>query len=499
MHPLDPAGDENSHPSDSNHNPMLAATRYKWLSLAAVGSGVLMATIDISIVNVSLPTLVHALRTDFPTIQWVILSYVLVLTSTMLSMARLGDLVGKKKIYLLGLFIFTLGSFLCGLSPSVGWLIGFRALQGCGAVMVQSLGMALVTEAFPAQERGRALGVMGGVVSVGLALGPPIGGMIIGLASWRWIFLINIPIGFVAIGATWLFISSPEIKRAGQHFDLLGGLALLATIIAYALGMTIGEHRGFSDVPVLSLLFAAAVGLALFILVEKKSSQPMLNPALFKNALFSINLLMGWLVFIVLGGTFTLPFYLELVKGYQTEKVGLLMMVVPISMGLISIIAGTLSDRFGPRGITLAGLLLLVVGCLSIAGLTVETTTGGYVLHLLPLGLGLGLFLAPNNSAVMGAAPQEHLGVASGLLALTRTMGHTTGIPLAGVLFTTGMMASGRVRSAADLSQAPPQDLVNGLTATFHTTALMIAIATALAALALWLERRRPAEKSPNL
>jgi len=492
LHPLDPAGNEYSHPSDSNHNPGLDGTRYKWLSLAAVGLGVLMATIDISIVNVSLPTLVQALRTDFPTIQWVILSYVLVITSTMLSMARLGDMVGKKRIYQLGLTVFTLGSFLCGLSPSVGWLIGFRALQGCGAVMVQSLGIALVTEAFPAQERGRALGVMGGIVSVGLALGPPIGGLIIGLASWHWIFLINIPIGILAIGATGLFIPSLETKRGDQRFDLPGGLVLLATIIAYALGMTIGQHLGFRNTQVLLLLSGAVLGLGLFILVEKNSSQPMLSPALFKNVLFSINLIMGWLVFIVLGGTFTLPFYLELVKGFPTVKVGLLMMVVPLSMGLISLAAGALSDRFGPRGISLLGLLLLVAGCLSIAGLKVETTAVGYILHLLPLGLGLGLFLAPNNSAVMGGAPKEHLGVASGLLALSRTLGHTTGIPLAGVLFTTGMMASGRVPSAADLSQAPPQDLVNGLAATFHTTALMITIATALAALAFWLDRRRP-------
>ena len=490
MHPLDPAVIINSHPSDQNHSP--GSARHKWLSLAAVGLGVLMATIDISIVNVSLPTLVKTFRTDFPTIQWVILSYVLVITSTMLSMAHLGDLVGKKKIYLLGLTIFTFGSLLCGMSPSVYWLIGFRALQGFGAVMVQSLGTALVIEAFPARERGRALGVIGGIVSVGLALGPPVGGLIIGLASWRWIFLINIPIGFLAIGAIGLFIPSLETKRGEHHFDVLGGLILLATIIAYSLGMTMGQHLGFRNAQVLLLLLGAGLGLGLFIAVEKKSSQPMLAPKLFKNTLFSINLLMGWLVFIVLGGTFTLPFYLELVKGYPTETVGWLMMVVPVSMGLISLVAGALSDRFGPRGISLAGLLLLVVGSLSIAGLGVETTTGGYILHLLPLGCGLGLFLAPNNSAVMGAAPKEHLGVASGLLALSRTMGHTTGIPLAGVLFTAGMMASGRVTSAADLTQAPPQDLVNGLAATFHTTALMIAFATALAALAYWLDRRRP-------
>ncbi|MBI5582388.1 MAG: MFS transporter [Deltaproteobacteria bacterium] len=461
--------------------------------MAAVGLGVLMATLDMSIINVSLPTLVQVLGTDFPTIQWVILAYVLVITSTMLSMARLGDMVGKKRIYLLGLVIFTIGSGLCGLSPTVNWLIGFRALQGCGAVMVQSLGIALVTEAFPARERGRALGVISGIVSVGLALGPPVGGLIIGLAGWHWIFLINVPIGFLALGATWLFIPAPKTERTGQHFDVSGGLILSATIVAYSLGMTMGQYLGFREARVLLLLAGAVLGLGLFIGVEKKSPQPMLNPRLFKNILFSLNLLMGWLVFIVLGGTFTLPFYLELVKGFTTEQVGLLMMIVPLSMGLISVFSGALSDRFGPRGITLVGLLLLAFGCLSLGNLKVETTVWEYIFKLLPFGAGLGFFLAPNNSAVMGGAPKEHLGVASGLLALSRTLGHTTGIPLAGVLFTAGMMASGRVRSAADLSQAPPQDLVNGLTATFHTTAVMIFIAAALAVLAFWLDRRRGA------
>jgi EmrB/QacA subfamily drug resistance transporter len=453
--------------------------------------GVLMATIDISIVNVSLPTLVQSLRTDFPTIQWVILSYVLVISSTMLIMARLGDLVGKKRIYLLGLSVFTFGSLLCGMAPSVYWLIGFRALQGCGAVMVQSLGIALVTEAFPARERGRALGVMGGIVSVGLALGPPVGGMIIGMASWHWIFLINIPIGLLAIVATASFIPAFSPFREKIRFDVPGGLVLLATIAAYALAMTMGQHLGFREIRVLALLTGAGTGLGLFIFLEIKSPLPMLNPQLFRNILFSINLLMGWLVFIVLGGTFTLPFYLELVKGLPTEQVGLLMMVLPVAMGTVSIFAGNLSDRFGPRGISLLGLFLLVGGCLAIGSLDVETTLGGYLLRLLPFGLGMGLFQAPNNSAVMGAASKEHLGVASGLLALSRTLGHTTGIPLAGVLFTTGMAASGRVTAGADISQAPPQDLVNGLAATFHTTALIMALAIALAVLAWRLARRR--------
>jgi EmrB/QacA subfamily drug resistance transporter len=478
-------------PPDQTQQPTLASAPKKWFSLAAVGLGVLMATIDISIVNVSLPTLVQALRTDFPTIQWVILSYVLVISSTMLIMARLGDLVGKKRVYLLGLGVFTGGSFLCGLAPTVYWLIGFRALQGCGAVMIQSLGLALVTEAFPARERGRALGVMGGIVSVGLALGPPVGGMIIGMTSWQWIFLINIPIGLLALIATALFIPALSPLREKSRFDVPGGLILLSVIAAYALAMTMGQYLGFREIRVMTLLTGAGIGLGLFIFLEIKSAQPMLNPQLFRNILFSINLLMGWLVFIVLGGTFTLPFYLELVKGLPTEQVGLLMMVLPVAMGVVSIFAGNLSDRFGPRGISLLGLLLLIGGCLSISTLDTDTTLIGYLLRLLPFGLGMGLFQAPNNSAVMGVAPREHLGVASGLLALSRTLGHTTGIPLAGVLFTAGMTASGRVRSAADLAQAPARDLVNGLTATFQTTALIMAAAIALAVLAWRLDRGR--------
>jgi MFS family permease len=207
-----------------------------------------------------------------------------------------------------------------------------------------------------------------------LALGPPLGGMIIGLVSWHWIFLINIPIGLLAIVATSLFIPALLPQRGTPRFDVPGGLILLATISAYALAMTMGQHLGFRESRVLTLLTGAGLGLGLFIFVEIKSDRPMVNPQLFRNILFSINLLMGWLVFIVLGGTFTLPFYLELVQGYPTMKVGLLMMVLPVSMGLISIFAGVLSDRLGPRGISLGGLLMMVVGCLAIG--TLEVSTG---------------------------------------------------------------------------------------------------------------------------
>lgn len=204
------------------------ASARKWLAFVAIGSGALISTLDVSIVNVSLPTMVEQLQTDFATIQWVILSYVLVITSMMMGVARLGDMYGKKKLYIIGMGVFTFASLLCGLSPNVGWLIGFRGFQGCGAVMMQALMAALITEIFPAHERGRALGAMGSIVSVGLALGPAIGGILIGTVGWRSIFLINVPVGIAGALATWRLVPRSRNLRPEQRFDFTGAAVLFS-------------------------------------------------------------------------------------------------------------------------------------------------------------------------------------------------------------------------------------------------------------------------------
>ena len=462
----------------------------KWGAMLAVGLCVIMATLDTSIVNISLPTLVEELETNFATIQWVILSYVLVLTSLTLGVGRLGDMLGKKIIFMAGLVVFTTGSLLCGLSPGVGWLIGFRALQGVGAVMVQALGTAIVTEVFPASERGRALGIIGGTVSVGLALGPPIGGIIIGLLGWRWVFWVNVPLGAIAFVAALKYIPPLLKPEKGQHFDAVGALIMMVTLVTYGLGMTLGQHNGFDDGLVLTVLAAALGGLIIFSLVEIRTRQPMLDPALFKNIYFTINLIMGFLTFIVVSGTFVIPFYLELVKGYPPEKVGLLMMVVPVTMGLVAPAAGVLSDRFGSRGISVLGLIVVVGGCLAMSSLDSEVTEIGYILRLAPMGLGMGLFLSPNNSAVMGAVARERLGVASGLLALTRTMGHTTGLPLMGAIFTTMVLGADHLTSGAEVTSASPQALVAGISGTFYFAAISVGLATLLAAMVFFKSRQ---------
>lgn len=477
--------------TEKGSGPTRPGATHKWGAMTAVGLSIFMATLDVNIVNVSLPTLVTALRTDFATIQWVILGYILVVTSMTLSMARLGDMRGKRTLFACGLTLFTLGSLLCGLSPGVYWLIGFRMVQGLGAAVTQALGAAIVTEAFPSSERGKAMGFIGSTVSVGLAMGPALGGLLIGTLGWRSVFLINLPIGVLAVWATFRFVPPSAGEGDGRGFDFSGAVLILFLMGTYALGMTLGQRQGFGHPMSMGLLMAAALFLAAFVLVEKRMISPMVDLSLFKNTLFSINLLMGWLVFIVVATSFTLPFYLENVKAFRPQVVGLLMMILPVSMGLCAPIAGSLADRFGARGVSLVGLLVCIAGCLSISSLDQHVGTLGTALRLVPLGAGMGLFQSPNNSAIMGAVPQNRIGLASGLMTLSRTLGHTTGIPLAGTAFTAWVLGAAEVPGLTDVTQAPPHALVSGLSGVYRTAAAVIAAATALAVVALLLDNRR--------
>lgn len=333
--------------------------------MLGIGMGVLMFTIDTSAVNIVLPTLVQTLQTTFATIQWVVLSYLLVITALVLGAARLGDIFGKKRLYLGGLVVFTISSMLCGLAPGVYSLIAFRGLQGLGAVFISALGAAIITEVFPDSERGRALGIIGAVVSLGVALGPTVGGLLIQIAGWRTIFWINVPIGIVATFIIIRFVPASRGSGAKQRFDALGALIMTVTLTCFALGMTDGQNQGFSSGTTITLLTTAAIGLACFLALEARIKQPMLDLRIFRNLQFSLSLLTGVLVFIVIAGIiFILPFFLEWVLQYSTQQVGLLLAVSPILGGIIAPISGSLSDRFGPRIISLIGLVLMVIGCL---------------------------------------------------------------------------------------------------------------------------------------
>lgn len=464
----------------------------KWYAMIGVGTGVLMATLDASIVNISLPILVEQLNTNFATISWVVLAYGLVVTALMLGVARLGDMFDKKRIYMAGLFLFTVASLLCGLAPSVYWLIAFRALQGLGAAMTQALGMAIVTEAFPAAERGKALGTIGAVVSTGIAIGPPLGGLLIGLVGWRSIFLINVPIGILAVWIVHRFAPSSS-TRPNQRFDGAGALILFATLVCYALGMTLAQSQGAAAAQPRLLLLAAALGFGLFLWIERRVAQPMIDLGMFRNPLFSINLAMGFLVFTVLAGGFLMPFFLQLAKGYSVQQVGLLLMVNPIVTGLLAPLAGTLSDRFGSRRMSMIGLAVIIGGCLLVSTLNESVGVAGFLLRFLPFAIGIGLFQAPNNSAIMGTALRERMGIVSGLVGLSRTLGSSTGLPMIAALFATLVITAGALPAGTDPTTAPPAALIAGINGVYRIAAVVIAVSFFLSWLALRIDARQKA------
>ena len=461
-------------------NPPEVDYRRKWHAMAAVGAGVFLATVDGSIINVSLPTLVRSLDTEFAVVQWVVLGYLLTITTSMLSIGRVADIVGKKSIYMLGFIVFTVGSALCGLALSVYWLITFRVVQAVGAAMVMALGAAILTEAFPPEERGKAMGLIGAIVSVGIVVGPALGGVIIGALSWRWIFYVNLPVG--VLGTILAARNVPDFKPTGQQrFDYWGALTLCLSLLSLLLGLTFGQQQGFFK-PVVGLLIGLwLLLLIVFIRIEKKVSQPMIDLQLFGNMLFSINLATGFISFVGLAGVMILmPFYLENILGFKITHVGLLMGIVPVMLGISAPFAGALSDRAGTRRITVMGLAIMLGGYLAAGTLSGDTSAWGYLFRMFVLGLGIGTFISPNNSAIMGSASRRQLGIVSGFMAITRTLGQTVGVAAMGAVWAgrTAFYAGGRMQSGATL--APSEAQVAALQDTFHASAVLLAIALLL-------------------
>lgn len=462
----------------------------KWYVMAAVAMGIFQATIDGSIVNIALPTIARELHVDFAMVQWVVLSYLLTVTTLMLSVGRLADMVGKKALYITGFITFTGGSVLCGLTPDITWLISFRVLQGLGAALVMALGAAIITEAFPPTERGQALGISGLMVSIGIVIGPTLGGLLIDLLSWRWIFFVNVPVGI--LGTLMVLRYVPDMRPVGnQRFDFVGASALAICLLSFLLALTLGQRSGFEQRQPTLLLGNAIFALVLFILIEHSSQHPIIALELFQANLFTVNLISGFISFVLIAGClFLMPFYLEHVSGYTTRQVGLLLATIPITLGIAAPISGWISDRTGPRPMTVLGLLVLLIGYYTCTTLNAQTTTGGYILRFLLIGLGTGIFQSPNNSAIMGTALQTQLGVVSGLLATMRTLGQMTGIAVLGAVWAGRIMVYTGDSTASGITTAPIMAQVAALQDTFMVGSAGIALALILSGWGLVQERR---------
>jgi EmrB/QacA subfamily drug resistance transporter len=353
-----------------------------------------------------------------------------------------------------------------------------------------ALGAAILTEAFPREERGRALGFSGSIVSIGIIVGPTLGGLIIDALSWHWIFFVNIPVGIAGTFMVLKFVPK-TVRRTGQRFDYAGALTLFVSLLSFLLALTLAQDAGLGNSVVLMLLGVFVIFLAVFHYLEIRVDQPMIDLALLKNSEIATGLTLGFTTFVAMAGTVLLmPFYLENVLGYTPRHVGLLLAVVPAAVGIVSPVSGTLSDRFGTRPMTVAGLLFLLVGLYAVSTLGENTNSLGYIIRFLPIGLGMGLFQSPNNSAIMGSAPQERLGVASGLLALTRTVGQTSGIAILGAIWASRVSVHSSTTMVGGTTTASAAAQVAALDDTFKIVVVIVALVITFTAVIGYSRRR---------
>jgi len=408
---------------------------YKWKAMFIVWIGIFMATLDGSIVNVALPTLTKYFNTDITTIEWVIMAYLLTITSLLLSLGRLSDMIGRKTIFAGGLAVFTIGSGLCALSVTEGQLILFRVIQGIGAAMTMATGIAIITHAFPPRERGKAMGLIGTVVSIGAMAGPVAGGFLIKNIGWQSMFYINIPVGIFGTAMAFKVLQNDE-TAPGQIFDTPGALTLFISLTSLLLALSRGQELGWGS-SYISLLFVLfIVFFNLFVFVENKARQPMMELQHFRNRPFAAANISAFISFIAMSSTILLmPFFLEKELRYSPQQIGLVFLSVPLVMSVVSPLSGWLSDKTNSYILSSIGVGIACVSILSLSFMSSSSSFIDVTLSLAALGLGMGLFQAPNNSIIMGSLPKEKLGIAAGTLGTMRNMGMVIGIAISGAVF----------------------------------------------------------------
>ena len=411
-------------------------TAGKWAVMAIIAIGVFMATLNSSIVNISLPTIARNFGVPLSgAVEWVVIAYLVTTTAILLTSGRLADMVGRKVIWGVGLVVFTASSAVCGLAPSLGILIASRAVQGLGGALLMAISPAMLTNAFPAQERGRALGFNAITVSLGISVGPILGGMITASLSWRWIFYVNVPIGIIGLIAT-LLVLKERIRRSPGRFDPLGAVLIATGMAGLTAGLSFGQEMGWTSPLILTLLIVGLVALIALPFVEQHVRHPILALELLHNRVFNSSILSLLLSFLALTAVgFMMPFYFEQLRGFSTMLSGMLLTPVPLMLALIAPFSGSLADRIGSRWLAASGLTIACLGLVLISQLNEHSSIFDIVWRLVFTSIGQGLFQAPNNSALLGAAPRHLQGSASGFLATGRTMGQSVSIAIAGAVF----------------------------------------------------------------
>jgi EmrB/QacA subfamily drug resistance transporter len=437
--------------------PDIRHSRRRWGVLAILCVGVFMLLLDGTIVNIAIPDILTSFQTGFSEVEWVMNAYLLVFAVLLITTGRFGDLYGRKLLFIGGTVLFTLASLACGLAPGIGWLIGFRALQGLGGAMMMPNTLSIIANVFPPEERGKAMGFWGGVSGISLALGPSLGGVLVDAASWRWIFFINVPIGVVLLVFALRYLPESTDPTSVKQIDYPGVIVLTASLFALTFALIEGQNYGWTSGLILGLFAAAVVGFAVFMLIQRRQVQPLMDLSLFKDRTFSVtNAVALLMMFGMMGVFFLLPVFLQAILGYSAIKAGLVMTPLAAIVIVASPTSGTLSDRIGPKWLMFAGMLIAAAGFyLTRRVMVTDGSWKNFVLPFVISGFGIGMVMPPSTSAVMGSVIPEKAGQASGVLSSVRQIGSLLGIAVMGAVLQNRAASYLQTEIGAKLDAAP--------------------------------------------
>jgi len=453
--------------------------RSPWAVLAVLCLGLFMILLDGTIVNIAIPHIQTYFTTNFSNIEWVMNAYILTFAVLLVTLGRFGDLWGRRKLFVGGMVLFTLGSLACGLAPSIYLLIAFRVVQGVGGAAMMPSTLSIIATVFPADKRGAAMGVWGGVSGLASGLGPVLGGIILQYVtwptvagSWRWIFLVNIPVGVIGVILALRIVPESKNPTAVETLDLPGVGLISASLFCLTFALVEGQKYGWTSAVILGLFAAAVVAFSLFYWREHRVRQPLIDFSLFRSVNFAAGNATGLLLSAaMMGAFFTIPIFLQSVLGFSAIKAGLVMAPMSVVIIFAAPLAGSLSDRLGSKWIVAAGMFILAFGLAWMAGLvpgvakiSPATTSSSLLAPFLISGIGIGLAVAPVTSAVMATAPKERVGNASGVLSTMRQVGSLMGIAILGAVLqnrVTANVTSG-VQAVQGMPAAIKQKIIAG-------------------------------------
>ena len=421
------------------------ARHYAWLAYIAAALSILATAADRGASNVILPDIGEYFQADLPTIQWVQITYLVVVTSLMLPMGRLGDIIGKKKTVIYGLIIFISGDILCSFSTSLEMMFVSRSIQGLGAAMIQGIAMAIVVEAFGEGNRGKAIGLTLIFVGIGNVAGPAIGGGITALFGWRAVFLTTAVLAAISTILAWIILDPHKKPKRQEKFDWLGAFLCIGFLIAILVGLTLVPVIGWLSIYTFPILIAAGIFLLAFIKESSISQYPVLEVRLFLKPLFSFSIASNLFCFLGMSSIwFLLPFYLKYIAKYPPEQIGLIFIPASISMATLSPISGKLSDVFGWRRFTVGGLLFCSCGLLILSTINEDSPRWIPYLGVIPVSGGMGSFYGPNNSATLSVTNNQNYGAVISFINLVRNGGNLLSIPLSTLIVTSVMGSLGQ-------------------------------------------------------